>query len=79
MSKGKSVSSALSRGESASSYRNDQITELAAFLKKHKNTTKGAEYTHTSMGPAPHMMGSYYIPSEHLDTFYDLYKKAAAS
>jgi P4 family phage/plasmid primase-like protien len=74
--------STLSRGESVSSYRERKLfhtNELAAFLKKHKNTTKGAEYTHTSMGPAPHMIGSYYIPSEHLDTFYDLYKKAAAS
>ena len=45
---------------------------LYTFLQEHK-AEKGSAFTHTSIY---HPIGSFYIPPEHVDRFFDLYKEA---
>lgn len=45
---------------------------LYTFLQEHK-AEKGSAFTHTSIY---HPIGSFYIPPEHDDRFFDLYKEA---
>lgn len=45
-----------------------RMTDLKDFLKQHR-VDKGATFTHTCMGGS----GSYFIPDDDLNTFYDLY------
>lgn len=44
------------------------MADLRTFLKAHK-VDKGASFTHTCMAGS----GSYFIPEDELDVFYDLY------
>lgn len=45
-----------------------RMADLKDFLKQHR-VDKGATFTHTCMGGS----GSYFIPDDDLNTFYDLY------
>lgn len=47
-------------------------TTIYDFLQNHKSVNN-EPYTHTGLTP---MMGKYFIPPEHLDTFYKLYNKS---
>ena len=49
---------------------------LANFLKQHAVNESG-EITHTSMSKSStYPTGSYYIPPDKMDKFYELYDKA---
>ena len=50
----------------------DPVKEFEMFLN-FRRVGKGAENTHTRLGPAP---ASYYISREDSDSFFDLYKRA---
>ncbi len=49
----------------------DKLKKLDDFLQLFK-VEKGNKYTHTTMGKKA---GSYFIPDEYLDKFYELYNR----
>lgn len=57
--------------EGAQSSSNSKKISLNAFLNRYK-VSKGEDFTHTSLLDPK---GSFYVPPEHLDTFWDIYSK----